>query len=436
MNAPGLTLADYERLLITRYLAGGMDQAAGARFARGEVQAIESGNHWTAGKRTIADPQVLIIEALVSELSPEDRDLFRERTKKYGAGGINTREAEASAMAEILRKNYTQGATVPAAPDSVRLLNNRPAAPDLFAPATAPGNAEPIREKAPKQRREGLAALEYMAALRIPMIGAYDSGAAIAKGEAWGAAFTADMKIITALRGGEDIRAKGIKIQRFYFLPQAAGFFCLDIDRKNGKDGISEFYQYCEQQGKPRALLPAILRDLPESFPCYVSTPSGGYHLYFRYAGGKAPRKLLSPDTPGVEIKQGAPGLTAPGSYKEGKPYVLHGDISGAPQLPAFIVATLQPPQPKAAAYRPADNPRKEWGRPSWDKIREWTEQDGNYSGRNDKAFSYALHARNHGWSESETIDQLRGEPGLDGLPDTEIETAVHSAYNKGRVSA
>jgi hypothetical protein len=282
-----------------------------------------------------------------------------------------------------------------------------------------------------------MAALEYITGQGMPMIGAYDTGATIAKGEAWAAAFTASLETLAALRGGKDSRAKGIQIQRFYFIPQAAGLLCLDIDRKNGKDGTAEFYRYCETHGKPRALLPAILRDLPESFPCYTSTPSGGYHLYFKYTGGKVQKKLLAPDTPAVEIKQGAPGLTAPGSYKEGRPYVLHGNIEDAPQLPAFILETLAAAKPKAApAYIPAGKQKKEWGRPSWDKIREWTEQDGNYSGRNDKAFSYAVHARNHGWTASETIDQLRGEPGIEGLPETEIITAVKSAYSKGRMSA
>jgi hypothetical protein len=282
--------------------------------------------------------------------------------------------------------------------------------------------------------REGIPALQYMTGRGIALIGAYDSGAAIAKGEAWAATFTADYAIISALLAGQDSRAKG-KINRFYFIPQTAGLLCLDIDRKNGKDGIQEFYSFCERAGKPRHLLPAIFRDLPQSFPCYVSTPSGGYHLYFKYTGGKVQKKLLAPDTPAVEIKQGAPGLTVPGSYKGGRPYVLHGDIDAAPPLPAFILESLVPPKPQAPAYRPATDVKKEWGRPSWDKIKEWTETDGNFSGRNDKAFSYAVHARNHGWTERDTLDQLRGEPSLDGLPETEIITAARSAYSKGKTA-
>jgi hypothetical protein len=270
----------------------------------------------------------------------------------------------------------------------------------------------------------------------IKLIGAYPSGATIAKGEAWAAAFTTDMNIINTLRAGEDGRAKGMKVERFYFIPQAAGLLCLDIDRKNGKDGIEEFYAWAEKTaGKPRHLLPAIFRDIPASFPVFVETPSGGVHLYFRYSGGKPRGKLLSPDTPAVEIKQGPPGLTSPGSYKNGKPYILRGDIGQAPPLPAFILAEIEPQKAKTAAYVPRAETKKEWGKPSWDKIREWTEADGAGAGRNDRAFNLARHARNHGYTESETMASMRGETYLDGLPEKEIETAVHSAFSRGKTA-
>lgn len=293
---------------------------------------------------------------------------------------------------------------------------------------TAPEGTPPIKA------RKGTEALAYMTGKGISLIGAYESGATITSGETWAAAFTADMKIIDALRAGMDSRAKG-KITRFYFLPQAAGLLCLDIDRKNGKDGIEEFYAWAEKAGKPRHLLPRFLQDLPANFPCYVQSPSGGLHLYFSYTGGKLQKKPLSPETPGVEIKHGAPGLTSPGSYKNGNPYILHGEIENAPPLPAFILAAIEPPKKKAATYIPQRNEKKEWGKSSWEKIREWTEADGAGAGRNDKAFNLARHARNHGYTEAETLAAIRGEPSLDGLPEKEIETAVHSAFSRGKTA-
>jgi hypothetical protein len=286
----------------------------------------------------------------------------------------------------------------------------------------------------PRQKRDGAEALTYMTGKGIALIAAYDSGATIAGGAERAAAFTTDMSIIDGLRAGTDSRAKG-RINRFYFVPRSAGLLCLDIDRKNGKDGIHEFYAWAERAGKPRHLLPRFLQDLPDNFPCYVQSPSGGLHLYFSYSGGKVQKKPLSPDTPGVEIKHGEPGLTSPGSYKNGNPYILHGDIENAPPLPAFILAAIEPPKPRSAAYIPKQPEKKDWGKPSWEKIRDWTETDGAGAGRNDRAFNMARHARNHGYTEAETLAVMRGEPYLDGLPEKEIETAVKSAFTKRRTA-
>ena len=362
-----------------------MNQAA--HFARGELLAIYRGEHHSRDKsgalRVTQPPEALGIENATVKCEKAIIDFMKQR-------------------AEPMQENKPQ------------IKTDKPAPPQ------------------PRTKREGTEALEYMTRQGIALIGVYENGATIAKGEAWDAAFTADMKIIDGLRSGADSRITG-RITRFYFLPDKAGLLCLDIDRKNGKDGIEEFYLWAEQAGKPRHLLPHILQDLPHNFPCYVSSPSGGVHLYFRYAGAKLQKKPLSPNTPAVEIKHGSPGLTSPGSYKNGLPYILHGELDQVPPLPAFILATIEPRKQKTTAYIPQG--KKEWGKPSWDKIREWTETDGAGAGRNDRAFNLARHARNHGYTESETLTALRIEPGVDGLPEREIETAVKSAYSKRKTA-
>jgi len=294
----------------------------------------------------------------------------------------------------------------------------------------------PISQRTSSMRKhKGLAALKHMINLNVALIGVYESGATIAKGEAWAGAFATDMDTINTLWAGTNSRAKGTKIQRFYFIPQAARLLCLDIDNKNGKDGIKEFYLFCEKIGKPRHLLPNYLQDIPQSFPCYVSTPSGGFHLYFSYFGEKLQKKPLSPEAPGVEVIHGKPGITSPGSYKNGKPYILHGNIKNAPLFPLFILTEIEKSKKKPPAYIPHGKIIKDSGRPSWEKIREWTEMDGVGAGRNDRAFHLARHARNHGYTESETLDTLKHEPSLDGLPQKEIETTVKSAFSK-RITA
>jgi len=334
------------------------------------------------------------INKIKSSLSENEREYFHEKSGMFISDGYSVDEADVAALDMIYR--------------------NRPLQ-----------DMDPDRKE-----RKGTTALEYMTGKGIALIGVYASGATIAKGEAWAAAFTADMKIINALQKGTDSRTQE-KIARFYFLPQAAGLLCLDIDHKNGKEGIKEFYSWAERQGKPRHLLASYLQNIPDSFPCYVQTPSGGFHLYFKYNGDKPQKRQLSPDTPAVEIKYGAPGLTSPGSYKDNKPYILHGEIENAPPLPAFIITAIEPSKQKAPAYVSQTDNKKQYGKPSWEKIKEWTEKDNPGSGRNDMAFNLARHARNHGYTEVETITALRCEPSLEGLPEREILTAAASAYSK-----
>ena len=105
------------------------------------------------------------------------------------------------------------------------------------------------------ERYEGMAALEYMTAQGIHLIGAYESGAMIAKQEPEN--FTKDPTEVTALiegRGDRQGRARGTRIERFYFIPKDAGLICLDIDRKPGKvDGLLELYKVF-----PKDILPLL----------------------------------------------------------------------------------------------------------------------------------------------------------------------------------
>jgi len=192
------------------------------------------------------------------------------------------------------------------------------------------------------KKREGMAALEYMISLGIPLIGAYDSKATINNSKIEGdyaASFTAEIETIKNLMAGQGDkqgRAKGTQIKRFNFIPADYGLLCLDIDRKPGKpDGIQELLKVFDPD-----TLPDELREIEKNFPCYVKTPSNGYHLYFKYEG--PPIKGTNLFT-SIETKHGSPGLTAPGSVNaEGKPYILHGDIEAAPPLFGLILAKIQ----------------------------------------------------------------------------------------------
>jgi len=296
---------------------------------------------------------------------------------------------------------------------------------------------EHVEKLKPLQKRDGITALTYITGKGIALIGAYDNGAYIAKLDTIPTPFTTDINEIKSLMNGKGNKygeAKGTNIKSFRFIPKNTGFLCIDIDRKNGKDGIKEFYTWAERTGKPRNLLPSYLQNIPDSFPCYVQTPSNGYHLYFKFTGQKQKKKPISPEAPAVEIFHDFP-LVSAGSFKDGKPYILHGELENAPTISAFILEAIEPPKQKAAAYTPHTPTKKQWGKPSWELIVEWTEKDGIGSGRNDLAFNLARHARNHGYTETETITAIKGEPSINGLPEKEIETAVRSAFSKRKTA-
>lgn len=61
-------------------------------------------------------------------------------------------------------------------------------------------------------------------------------------------------------------------IRRFQYLPEAAGLLVLDLDRKNGKDGLRELLRYFTSAS---VVLPDYLQDV-ERFPCWVGSPTGG----------------------------------------------------------------------------------------------------------------------------------------------------------------
>jgi len=68
-----------------------------------------------------------------------------------------------------------------------------------------------------------------------------------------------------------------------------------------------------------------------------VQTPSGGFHLYFRYEG---PELKLLELAPGVGIKETQ--ITCPGSRREDGEYVLHGELDKAPPLYGLIIDAIE----------------------------------------------------------------------------------------------
>jgi hypothetical protein len=294
------------------------------------------------------------------------------------------------------------------------------------------------KETSPLPKRyEGMAALEYMAGQGIPLIGVRsitrEDGKTIYPtinrkdivGD-YEAAFTADPAEIAALlegKGDKQGRARGTRIERFYFIPKEAGFLCLDIDRKQGKtDGLQELYKVF-----PKDTLPRTLQDIERFFPCYVSTPSGGYHLYFKYSG---PDIRITELCPGVEIKYGRPGITAPGSMKDGKPYIMYGNLESSHSLYGILINRIDYLQnqkrERAAADKPMPSRARRYTRITLDTLAD--EARDAYAGHHDRQVSFAGRASRCKFPYSETLYYVTASPGIFGN-DPDTETTIKSVY-------
>lgn len=159
--------------------------------------------------------------------------------------------------------------------------------------------------------------------------------------------YTNDFSKIEAMANGKHnfistTFPKGTPVKRFSFVPAKHGFICFDIDNKNGVNGIEALKEFAKEKGL----------DLKNTFnkTAFVKTPNKGFHFYFkcRYTG-----KLKKDLCRGVEIKSNL-DLTAGGSIKDGKPYILKGKLAEALELPKEFLELCKAQiyeMPKQAIY-------------------------------------------------------------------------------------
>jgi hypothetical protein len=111
-----------------------------------------------------------------------------------------------------------------------------------------------------------------------------------------------------------------------------SGLAVLDLDRKNGNDGVAGFRRLCEAHG-------TSIRDLPPTIS--VATASGGAHVYYRGRAGNSAHKLA----PGIDTRGEGGYVVGPGSLIDGKPYVLTTRSlplgSAIPELPGWIASLM-----------------------------------------------------------------------------------------------
>jgi hypothetical protein len=349
-------------------------------------------------------------------------DFINDRMGNYIAGGMSAQSAVRFTMGElgaIYRGNHysrdVSGAMRPTLPpenmDIETALRKADAAIQEIISRKYPATV--LAPEKPRNVYQGSAAIKQALAAGI---GIKDFYAKTLDNDP--AAYTADLEKIAAWWSRGRRRFKAFIRGRF---------LVMDIDRKPGKpDGLKMFYRLF-----PRETLPEELQNLPESFPCYVASPSGGFHLYFKYDG---PEFKVNELAPSVETKEWQ--IAAPGSYKkieaEGgmitKPYILHGELDDAPPLYGLIIDAIEDvkrkkerekaarslehsrPRSRVAADRPM---RYTQSRTTLDTLAD--EAAAKYGGHHDRQVSFAGRACRCKFSGAETLAYVKSRPDVFG---------------------
>jgi P4 family phage/plasmid primase-like protien len=110
------------------------------------------------------------------------------------------------------------------------------------------------------------------------------------------------------------------------------GITVLDVDAKNGKDGVSTLAEL----GFP---------NIEALSPVRVRTPSGGWHLYFSYDDRL--KNWVGKIGEGIDIRNDRGFVGAPGSLKGDGRYQPVGSQLGECELPAFPEGLVPPAQPE-----------------------------------------------------------------------------------------
>jgi hypothetical protein len=232
-------------------------------------------------------------------------------------------------------------------------------------------------------------------------------------------AYTADSQQIVAMWNNGQRRFKAFIRGRF---------LALDIDRKPGKaDGLEIFYRLF-----PRETLPVELQELPGSFPVYTQTPSGGFHLFFKYEGAELKLRELAP---GIEIKEWQ--ITCPGSRRENGEYILHGELEKAPPLYGLIVDAIEETkQRKEQAKAERSKPRKKAvaDRPTQFTQPRFTLDDlaqeaiTAHAGHHDRQVSFAGRACRCRFSGADALAYVKSRSDIFGN-DSDTENTILSVF-------
>lgn len=109
----------------------------------------------------------------------------------------------------------------------------------------------------------------------------------------------------------------------------------VDLDRKNGVDGVASLHALAEQHGFT----------VPET--AVISTPSGGLHLWFTGPAGAPVRNSAGKLGPGIDVRGYGGYLVGPGSWTP-KGIYRFAERRAVAELPDALLALMLPaPEPR-----------------------------------------------------------------------------------------
>ncbi len=218
-------------------------------------------------------------------------------------------------------------------------------------------------------------------------------------------------------------------IYNFHFLPSEKGFLCIDIDKghANEVDGIKLFNDFFREKN--------IAYDFFNESAVYADTPSGGIHLYFNAEWAKIDKYLTNfinenKYIGNIEIRGAGnqKDLTAAGSIKNGRSYILHGKLKDAPQLPNMLIKYITP-KPNELKTTKDNNNSKGY---SISKLIDLVFKDYKGLGRNNTAYQIGYRVGSQYNIES-IIQECYTRPLFSDFSESELRTALNSGIKNSK---
>ncbi len=213
---------------------------------------------------------------------------------------------------------------------------------------------------------------------------------------------------------------------------EESGLVVLDLDRKNGADGVEWLVGQTKENGE-------VLHTL------VAKTPSGGLHYYFTAPAGIELKTCAGEITPGVDVRAWGGYAVAPGSEKAGGVYQWENPppLFEAAEIPAWLLEQM-PRRGEAKPLREGggagfiiDTGRNS---PAWAEAavrgevsQLWAASAGERNSRLNAAAFAVGQVAHHLANPEGAKDKLRQAAIGIGLESGEIEATLKSGFEAGR---